>query len=308
MNIVICNIQMTARSGTEIVTRDLALGLKRRGHDVSVLTPQPAGVLADELRTKGVPVFGDALEVEKPDVIHINHMDSAKELLARFPDVPAIFVCHDATTDHSYASSQAAIKAFFGVSDACRARVAEDTGIPLAQISLLPNYIDLDLIPQRNNRLPLLPRRWLFVAEKYQSDILQAKLEEVATFYRAKLDTVGPWVGKLIEDLPAHFLGYDLVFASARCAIEAAATGAGVIVCDPRGLGGFLTPALWRETGHHNLGLGGFSGPSDISPVKWEVLRWNPWKAAAVSKTIRSERALSSGLNKIESIYHKAIG
>ncbi len=308
LKIVICNIQMTTRTGTEIVTRDLALGLKARGHHVSVLCPHPEGGLSDELRAKNVQVSSVAGDLQKPDIIHINHMESARTLLDRFPDVPAIFVCHDATTNHSYAQSQPSIKAFFGVSDASRQRVADDTGIPLADVGLLPNYIDLNLIRLRNAPLPFFPRRWLFVAEKQQSEAMLAELERVARLFRAKLDAVGPLVDKVIDDLPAHFLGYDLVLASARCAMEASATGAGVIVCDPRGLAGFLTPELWRRCEQHNLGLGGFDQPSSFGPLARSVLRWSPRKAAAVSKIIRTERALSTGLDTIEAIYRNAIG
>ncbi|MGB8818985.1 MAG: hypothetical protein WCC66_13790 [Rhizobiaceae bacterium] len=307
MNIVICNIQMSGRTGTEIVTRDLALGLKSRGHQVSVLTQQENGPVADELRAKGVPVVANPSEAGEADIIHINHMESATALLALTPDVPAIFVCHDATTGHSYAKTQPSIKSFFGVSEACRQRIAADTGLALDKIGVMPNYLNLGLIPLREARLPLFPRKWLFVAEKWQSEILLAKLETVAQQFKANLEVIGPWAGKTVDDLPAACLGQHLVFASARCAMEASATGAGVIVCDPRGLAGFLTPELWRKAGLHNLGYGCLAEPCEIDTLAGALRRWNPWKASKAGKIIRAERDLSVGLDRIESIYRSVI-
>lgn len=307
MKIVICNIQMSARTGTEIVTRDIALGLKNRGHRVTVLTLRGDGPIAAGLRAEGVPVVADAAEVGEADIIHINHMDSARGLLALNPHTPAIFVCHDATTDHSYARQQPSIKAYFGVSDACRLRIATDTGLPTERIGMMPNYLDLSRIPLRQALLSLYQHRWLFVAEKWQSDILAAKLKSVATRFSARLEVVGPWVDKIVDDLPSLCLEHNLVFASARCAMEASATGAGVIVCDPRGLGGFLTPEFWRDAGRHNLGYGCLDSPADIDSLSGAVRRWNPLEAAKVSRIIRAERDLSIGLDRLESVYRQVL-
>jgi hypothetical protein len=302
MKIVICNIQMSTRTGTEIVTRDFALGLKKRGHEVTVLTGID-GELAAELRGKGVRVALEASAVSRPDAVHIHHLDCALPLLGRYPEVPAIYICHDATTGHSYAASHPSIKAFFGVSTACRQRVADDLGVALEAISLLPNFVDLDAAPMRSGRPPLIPRRWLFVAEKFKSEALYETLEALARRFHAKIDAVGPYSGRLVADLPALFLQYDLVFASARCAIEAAATGAGVMVCDPRGLSGFLTPRNWARWSEHNLGLGSFAAPPELPELTKALLHWNPWKAASVSRIVRQERSLDKGLDQLEALY-----
>ncbi len=302
MKIVICNIQMSMRTGTEIVTRDFALGLKRRGHEVTVLTGID-GELAAELRTKGVSVVLDASAVSLPDVIHIHHIDCAIPLLERFPHVPAMFICHDATTGHSHAAGHPSVRSSFGVSTVCRKRVADDLGVALETIPLLPNFINLAAAPMRPNRPPLYPRRWLFTAEKHGSEALFETLEALARRFHAKIDAVGPFASRLVADLPALFLQYDLVFASARCAIEAAASGAGVMVCDPRGLSGFLTPKTWAQWGEHNLGLGSFVAPSQLPELTRALLRWNPWKAASVCRIVREERSLDKGLDQLEALY-----
>jgi hypothetical protein len=307
LRVTLCNVQLSTRTGTEIVTRDFALGLLKRGHEVSVLT-QANGPIAQELRANNIQVTLNHLEIPRPDVIHIHHnMTEALQLLQRYPDVPALSMCHDSRDDYTFAANHPSIKTLFGVSLACRLKVAADTGIALDNIGTFHNYVDLEKMPLRQSPLPLLPAQWLFVGEKYPGDDMAEMLRNVADRFGARLRTVGPFAERhlnhVVENLAPHFVSSDLVFASARCAIEAAATGAGVIVTDPRGIAGFLGPRPWRKWSDHNLGLGCFSKPVTPLSLAKSVLRWNPWKAAAVSNLVRQERALTMGLDRLEAIY-----
>ena len=62
MNILITNRVLAGRSGTEVVVRDLALGLRQRGHHPVVYSPV-LGPMADEIRANDVPVYRDLREV-----------------------------------------------------------------------------------------------------------------------------------------------------------------------------------------------------------------------------------------------------
>ena len=57
LSILITNLMLTSRSGTEVVVRDLALHLRRRGHEVSILAPGGVGELGEEIRANGALVF-----------------------------------------------------------------------------------------------------------------------------------------------------------------------------------------------------------------------------------------------------------
>src|SRR5690349_17839932 len=92
--ILFTNIWLAQRAGTEIVTRDLALGALRRGHRPIVYTPT-VGEVGDELRALGVAVIDDLRRLaEEPDIIHAHHVIPCAEALIRFPKAPAIYVCH----------------------------------------------------------------------------------------------------------------------------------------------------------------------------------------------------------------------
>src|SRR3954451_11647150 len=94
MRILITNCALRGRSGTEVATMDLAAGLVRRGHKVSVFTPM-VGASSASLTDQGI-VVTDRLESVPwiPDVIHGHHNQVLLTSLAWFTDVPALFVCH----------------------------------------------------------------------------------------------------------------------------------------------------------------------------------------------------------------------
>src|SRR5262245_26794843 len=93
--ILITNVQLTAQTGTEVVVRDLALGLARRGHAVAVYSPR-LGVPGHHLAEQAIAVVSDLDDVPfAPDVIHGHHHTPTIDALERFPEVPAIWVCHD---------------------------------------------------------------------------------------------------------------------------------------------------------------------------------------------------------------------
>ena len=99
MRILLTNVSLKGRSGTEVVTIEMASGLVRRGHDVVVFSPE-LGSSADYLRQAGIRVTDRLDELEfDPDVIHANHTIGVVYGLIRFPRVPAVFVCHDPKLD-----------------------------------------------------------------------------------------------------------------------------------------------------------------------------------------------------------------
>ena len=96
MHILMTNMQLDHRTGTEIVVRDLNGALRRLGHEVCVYTERP-GIISDEIADAGGRVVSSLDDVPfVPDVIHGHHHCTATAAAVRFPSVPMIFVCHDA--------------------------------------------------------------------------------------------------------------------------------------------------------------------------------------------------------------------
>jgi len=303
LRIVVVNDRFRRRSGTEIVTRDIAFGLRARGLDVAVFT-EKTGPIADEVREAGAFVTTSARSLPwRPDVVHANHPDVAAPLFALFPEIPAIAVCHDphrAFCVRAYPN----IVHIFGVSNECRKRAAADLGIPLANVGLLPNAIDTSRIRQRG-KLPDHPRRWLFVAEKKGSRELLPIIKRAAAKFGAEVEVVGPRAPITVPDLPAHAATFDLVIASARSALECCAAGVAVCVADPRGVAGLLTRDAWTKWKDANLGWGVLSKRFDDEELIRAIRRYDPREAEATCAIVRAEASQDRSLDRLVQIYRE---
>lgn len=289
LRILMTNLTLAGRTGTEIVTRDLALALKRAGHAPMVYTPHP-GPIAEVLSAAGVPVVSDIAGISEPlDIIHGHHVIQTGVACARFPDTPAVFVCHDAVAWHDTPPRLPNIRAFVGVSDRFARRLIED-GAPAEAVSVIPNGVDTDRF-QPGAPLPKRPRKALAFAKN------QAHLPAVIAACEARkiqLDIVGAAVGRVEAAPEALIPGYDLVFASALSALEALACLRPVVVCDGRGLAGMATPEAWPAMRRENFGLALLDKPLTAEAVGAEIDRYDPLGAAALGVKARRDIGLDA--------------
>src|SRR5262245_59450333 len=158
LRVLITNLSLSARSGTELYTRDLAVELRRLGHAPAVYSPM-LGSVADEVRAAGVGVLDDLARLEgAPDVIHGHHHPETMTALLHFPQTPALFVCHDRTAWHDQAPRFPRIRRYVAVDENCRERIAEEAGV--AGVAVIPNAVDPGRFRPRDP-LPARPTRAL---------------------------------------------------------------------------------------------------------------------------------------------------
>src|SRR5436305_3319391 len=116
--VLLTNITLNGRTGTEIQTRNIALTLAKRGHRPIVYSPQ-LGDIADELKYAGIPVLDDILLLRQPvDVIHGHHLPVTATAIAALPDTPAVFLCHDFVSWHDVPPGLPAIRRYLAVDEA----------------------------------------------------------------------------------------------------------------------------------------------------------------------------------------------
>ena len=124
VRILLVNIQLVGRSGTEVVCCETARGLRRRGHDVAIYIRHD-GPPAEELRAEGFHVTNDLSSItQAPDVIQANQTFPLVEAIGRFPATPAISICHDATVWFNEPLDLPTIRRHVAVDFACRDRIA----------------------------------------------------------------------------------------------------------------------------------------------------------------------------------------
>lgn len=302
MRILITNITLAWRTGTEIVTRDLALQLKRRGHDPIVYTPEP-GPIADEIRAGGVDVVDSLDGVSPPDVIHAHHAQPCVAAALRFPSVPVLFVCHDAHSFYDEVPPLPQIGRFVGVDDACRERLVND-GAPESRLAVVLNAVDLERFTPRGP----LPRVAIRAAVFSNSAAQVPAVREACERLGIALDVVGAASGDGYHDAPEAILGrYDIVFAKARSALEAAAVGCAVVLCDAGGLGPLLDPANVKELRRLNFGFRTLTEPVSPQAVAERLARYSPVAAAEVSEWTRSTAGLDDFVAQYEALYDAVV-
>jgi hypothetical protein len=303
LHVLIANIALLGRSGTEVVAADIARALAARGHHPVLYSPH-LGEHAAALRAEGLRVV-DSLDVAdlRPDIIHGQHNVTTVTAMVRFARVPAVFVCHDATSWHDEPPMLDRIRRYIAVDEACRERLVAGAGIAPERVSVLLNAVDLVRFARRAP-LPSRPLRALALTKN------AAHLPAVREACRQRgiaLDELGPGVGLVAPDLERLLPDYDVVFATARMAIESLAVGVAVVACDARGFAGMVTTqtvAGWRA---RNFGWTTLTQPTTAAHVLAALDCYDPVDAARVTDRIRAEAGLDAAIDRLEAIYREVL-
>jgi hypothetical protein len=302
--VLLVTIKLDRRTGTEIVCSETAHGLRKREHAVSIYVQQD-GATADSLRADGFEVVTDLKALSSvPEVIQANQTYPLLEAIARFPDVPAISICHDATVWFSEPIDLPSIRRHVAVDFACRDRIANRFPHLSGRIEILHNAVDLDAFQPRAP-LPDQPKRALILA-KHSSSYLDAVRAACAQL-GLELSIAGAVAGDEVDNLPAYFREHDLVFGSARCALEALATGCAVVVLDGRGFAGLVTSEAVSDWRQNNFGARLLSQPTSTELIRAAVGRYDQADAQRVSHFIREHSSLEGYLDRLESMHRDVI-
>lgn len=284
MRVLITNASLGFVGGTETCTRDLALWLLDQGHAPIVYGPDH-GEAAMQLRRRSVPVTDDLATISvAPDVIHGNSAVELMSALLHFPRTPGVFVCHGW---YGPIARFPRIFRYVAVDDACADRLLAEHGLPADRVSVLHNAVDLKRF-ERRGPLPPKPKRALVFSNTAHELSHLPIVEEACRRTGIAVDVIGFRAGTAVADPEAILGDYDLVFGKARCALEAMATGAAVILCDAAGLGGLVRAADVDRLRRLNFGLRSMSRPVTVDALVREIESYDAADAEAVCDAIRS--------------------
>jgi hypothetical protein len=306
LRILIANATMATLTGTETYVRDLTLGLLRGGHTPVVYAPE-LGELAGVLRKATVPVVDrlGAMAVT-PDVIHGNHNTEMLSALLHFPGVPAAFFCHSWTDWVSAPFAHPRVLAYVAVDDTCRDRLVCESGVPEERVRVVLHAADLARFRPRAP-LPARPRRALVFSNNANRWTHLAAVREACARAGIELDVIGAGANTQTPR-PEELLGdYDLVFAKARCALEALAVGAAVILCDAAGCGPLVTTEGLDRLRRLNFGIRTLTGKAEPELLLGEIGRYDAADAAEVSRRVRAASDLSSVVDETVAVYEDVI-
>jgi Glycosyltransferase Family 4 len=305
MRVLLTNNTLSARAGSELYVRDVAIELMRRGHH-PVAYSTILGPVADELRAATIPVIQtlDALG-EPPEIIHGQHHYDALSAMLWFPETPAIYYCHGWISPEEATLRFPRILRYVAVDELCRERLIAEGGIPPDRIELILNFFDEKCFLPRPP-LPVSPRRALVFGNAFDENAL-TPIRDACRQCGIELHIRGMNVG-CTESNPGDLLPrYDIVFAKARAAIEAMAVGTAVVLCDSGRLGPLVTPESFASLRMLNFGVRTLSRPLTVKSVLEELQRYNASDAARVSALVRANCGLQPAMDRIVELYERVL-
>lgn len=306
LKVLITNATLATLTGTETYVRDLASGLLRKGHTPIVYAPE-LGPIAHELRHRTVPVVDNLSSVGTiPDIIHGNHNTELMTALLHFEKVPAVFFCHSWTDWISSPPSHPRILSYVAVDDTCRDRLVLEHAIPKDRVQVRLHAADLERFTPREP-LPDRPARALVFSNNANQWTHLNAVREACKRAGIELDVAGSGANASVLNPESLLSKYDLVFAKARCALEALAVGTAVVLCDVAGSGPMVTTGELDRLRRLNFGIRTLSGKLDADLLVREIGRYDPNDAAEVSRRIRSTGGLESVVDDAVNLYNNVI-
>ncbi len=306
LRILITNHFLRARTGSELYVCELAASLLRRGHTPIVYSPQ-LGHTARELRKATVPVIDnlDAIGTP-PDLIHGQHHVETMSALLRFPDTPAVFFCHGWLPWEEIPPKHPRILRYVAVDDTCLDRLVSESGIPEERVSVILNSVDLEQFLPRSP-LPEKPARALVFSNGAKESTHLGAVREACLKHGLTLDVIGADAGN-VAARPQDVLGqYDIVFAKARCALEAMAIGNAVVLCDIVGVGPMVKTGELDRLRRLNFGVRALRGRIDAAVLEKEIARYDAADAAEVSQRIRATAGRDAAIDQMIALYQEVI-
>ncbi|ODT07697.1 MAG: hypothetical protein ABS58_05950 [Mesorhizobium sp. SCN 65-20] len=302
MRVLITNLFVNNFGGSENVVELLADGLRRADHQPIVYAPV-LGPQAEKMRTRGIRVVDRIGHVaDKPDIIHGQHLTPCLTAMARFPDVPVVFASHSSVLEIEVPLEHPQIREVVAVDESCAARCRQ-RGVPVERLSVILNAVDLERF-RRRAALPAQPKKALLLTKNAGH---RAIVRTACAAAGLELDELGPGTGNFIPNIESVLGNYDIVFATARMALEAATTGCAVVVCDERGFAGMLTArdlAAWRAM---NFGVGLLAHPVTPERVQAAIAQYDAADSAAVTDELRRSAGSEGYVQSHLEVYRRAI-
>ena len=306
MNILITNIQLTVPGGTVSYVNDLATGLKKRGFRVEIYTAK-VGLVGNDLIQAGFNVVTNLGNLKNiPNLIHSHHNPVTMDVLMKFKNTPVVFFLHDKTSPFDHPIKHPNIVKHVAVDYNCLDRLLYKGKIDKKHAAVIYNWVDTGRFKIRTtfNDKPL---KALVFSNYATKNNYYKIIERACTMAGLQLTAIGSGMGNAVKN-PEEILGqYDLVFAKAKAAIEALATGAGVILCDYGGLGEMVNQSNIAYLRKYNFGRKTLTRPIDTTAIATEISKFNSNENRLNAHTISKEASFEKTLDVLVDFYKTAV-
>ena len=300
------NHALAERAGSELYLKDVAEGLLRRGH-TPIAYSTKLGEVASSLRRATIPVVDNLASISvPPDLIHGQHHIETMSALLHFAGVPAVYFCHGWFAWEEAPPRFPRIVRYVAVDDTCLDRLVCEQGIPEHQVRVIRNFVDLERFKPRPP-LPDTPQRAMVFSNQASESTFLPAIREACQRAGITLDVVGFRSGNATAS-PETVIGkYDIVFAKGRCAFEALAVGAAVVLCDEAGVGPMVTLSELDRLQRLNFGMRTLRDKTDPPIILSELARYDPVDAGEVARRARATSGLETVVDQIVDLYQEVL-
>jgi hypothetical protein len=306
MNVLITNIVISEYTGTETYVKELTMELMNRGHSVEIFT-LVKGALAKELIEKGINVTSNLNQLKFiPDIIHAHHNITTLKVLSFFKFTPAVYFIHDRTSAFDHPFRHKNILQYIAVDYNCKERYCIENGFKEEDVEVVYNWANTDRF-RLKEKINSRPKKALIFSNYLNENNIYPEIKEACVELELELEIIGSSSGNPCLKPEEILQKYDLVFAKAKAAIEAMATGAAVIVCDYRGLGAMVTSSNMKHFRDFNFGMKLMTNSPTKKNLIKEINKYNSSETIKVSEYIIKESDFHSVVTSLESIYSKVI-
>ncbi|MBK8500858.1 MAG: glycosyltransferase [Saprospiraceae bacterium] len=305
MKVLLTNIWLDEYAGTEVYIRDLSIELNKRGHQVEVYSPR-LGKVAQEISEAGIHICGRTEEIkEEPDIIHGHQYLPTMDALSRFRNSPSIYFVHDRSYPGDTPPQIQRVNRYVAVDSICRQKILEH-GIPESKVMTILNWVDTVRFYKKAD-ISYSPARALVFSNNAKPDNYFSIIVEACKKMNLQIDVIGRGFNNTISNPQDILVKYDIVFAKGKAAIEAMATGAAVIVCDFRGLGGLVLPDNYEYFRSNNFGMNTMQDKIEVEAICRQIAKYNAEQIELVTNRIRREADFVTYVDYLEETYKRII-
>jgi hypothetical protein len=230
--------------------------------------------------------------------------------LLRFPNVPAVYFCHDWYSAIDRPPHFPRILRYVAIDDTCYDKLIYEHSVPEDRVRLICSFVDLERFKARAS-LPKQPRRALIFSNYAREDAYLEALCVACKRTNLTLDVVGIGSNNVTQRPEEILSRYDIVFAKGRAALEALAVGAAVVIYFQPHVGPMVTSNELDRLRPLNFGIRAMRmnlSPDALSQeMEREIARYDAQDAAEVSRRIRAAAEINNAVDEMVSIYEEVI-
>jgi hypothetical protein len=306
MRILITNSSLAFRTGTELIVTELAVSLLRRGHQVVAYSSR-LGEAAELLREATIPVIDNPIHSPfVPDIIHGQHHLDAMTALLAFPSTPAIYHCHGGFPWLERPPLHPRILHYAAMCEILAELIRVERNLATETVSAVPNWVDLDRIPAPQLAASA-PRRVLIFHSQLPHNRYGDAIRSAAQSIGLEVVTSAEWTDAQKKNPPQQLSGCDIVFASGRSALEAAAAGCAVICVSPESTIGWAWPENFTEMRRKNFSPRQGDAKITTEQIKALLADYDAQKSNGLTELVRRECTLDKATDQLVEIYDRVV-